>query len=177
MFSLFARLNCSWYAYFYAMPLAFWDSAQACLVDVDIILEVEVYGDVEFFYQYWRWCERCLIFNHPNHGFNRAFGNVWRKYRDSRQITKSLKIKTKPKWRLRDIYKRMILFVVRIMPMIRLGACAAIFAYRLQCGWLHWLEGHCLPSSAEVISMNICLGVDDWFIAESELICLRRSTQ
>ena len=83
------------------------------------------------------------MFNHPNHGFNRASGNLWRNYQDPRQITKSLKIK--PKWRLQDSHKRMILFVVRIMPLIRLGGCAAIFAYRLQCGWLHWLDGHCLP--------------------------------
>ena len=30
-------------------PLALWDSAQVSLVDVDIILEVEVCADVEFY--------------------------------------------------------------------------------------------------------------------------------
>ena len=31
------------------MPLALLDSAQVCLVDVDIILYVEVYAEVEFY--------------------------------------------------------------------------------------------------------------------------------
>ena len=49
LFPLFARLKCSWYSNFYATPRALWDSAQVCLVDVDIILEVEVCADVEFY--------------------------------------------------------------------------------------------------------------------------------
>ena len=31
------------------MPLALWDSVHICLVDADIILEVEVYADVGFY--------------------------------------------------------------------------------------------------------------------------------
>ena len=97
--------------------------------------------------QYWRWCERCLI-NHPNHGFNRASGNVWRKYWDSRQITKSLKIKSK--WKLRDIYKRMIPFVVSIMPLITWRMCC-YFCLSITM-WVATLARRPLPAPSQLKS-------------------------